>query len=61
MADTNDFNTKIIEQFRANRGRVGRPWASPQMILSHHTGAKSGAVRVTPLALLAGRLTSSHN
>ncbi len=55
MADTapgeaSDFNTKIIEEFRANRGRVGGPLASTQMILIHHTGAKSGTVRVTPLA-----------
>ena len=55
MADTapgeaGDFNTKIIHEFRTNQGRVGGPLASTQMILIHHIGAKSGTVRVTPLA-----------
>jgi deazaflavin-dependent oxidoreductase (nitroreductase family) len=55
MADTapgeaGDFNTKIIHEFRTNHGRVGGPLASTPMILIHHIGAKSGTVRVTPLA-----------
>jgi deazaflavin-dependent oxidoreductase (nitroreductase family) len=45
----NDFNTKIIEEFRANEGRVGGPWAGTTLILIHHIGAKSGTERVTPL------------
>jgi deazaflavin-dependent oxidoreductase (nitroreductase family) len=45
-----DYNTKIIEEFRANRGRVGGPWAGTPMILIHHIGARSGIERVTPLA-----------
>jgi len=45
-----DFNTKIIEEFRANEGRVGGPWAGTTMILIHHIGAKSGIERVSPLA-----------
>jgi deazaflavin-dependent oxidoreductase (nitroreductase family) len=44
-----DYNTKIIEEFRANEGRVGGPWAGTPMILIHHIGAKSGIERVTPL------------
>jgi deazaflavin-dependent oxidoreductase (nitroreductase family) len=44
-----DFNTKIIEEFRANQGHVGGPWAGTTLILIHHIGAKSGAERVTPL------------
>jgi deazaflavin-dependent oxidoreductase (nitroreductase family) len=55
MADTapagaSNSNTKIIEEFRANQGRVGGPLAGTPMILLHHIGAKSGTVRVTPLA-----------
>ena len=55
MADTapagaSDFNTKIIEEFRANQGRVGGALAGTPMILIHHIGATSGTVRVTPLA-----------
>ena len=39
---TDDHNTKIIEEFRANGGRVGGPWAGITLILVHHIGAKSG-------------------
>ena len=45
-----DYNTKIIEEFRANQGRVGGPWAGITLILIHHIGAKSGIKRVSPLA-----------
>src|SRR5260370_39035521 len=45
-----DFNTKIIEEFRANEGRVSGPLAGPPMILIHHIAAKSGIERVSPLA-----------
>ena len=44
-----DWNTKIIEEFRANEGRVGGPFEGAPMILVHHIGAKSGTERVTPL------------
>jgi deazaflavin-dependent oxidoreductase (nitroreductase family) len=44
------FNAKIIEEFRANEGRVGGPLAGTPMILIHQVGAKSGIERVTPLA-----------
>ena len=45
-----DFNTAIVEEFRANEGRVGGALAGTPMILIHHIGAKSGIERVTPLA-----------
>jgi deazaflavin-dependent oxidoreductase (nitroreductase family) len=45
----NDYNTKIIEEFRANQGRVSGPWAGTMLILIHHIGAKSGIERVLPL------------
>ena len=48
-----DYNTKIIEEFRANDGRVGGSLAGTPMILIHHTGAKSGIERVSPLACSA--------
>jgi deazaflavin-dependent oxidoreductase (nitroreductase family) len=44
-----DYNTKIIEEFWANGGRVGGPWAGATLILIHHLGAKSGTERVTPV------------
>ena len=46
-ADT--YNARIIEEFRANEGRVGGPWAGSPLILVHHVGARSGTERVTPL------------
>jgi deazaflavin-dependent oxidoreductase (nitroreductase family) len=49
VSDFNDWNTKIIEEFRANEGRVGGPFEGAPMILVHHIGAKSGTERVTPL------------
>lgn len=48
-----DYNIKIIEEFRANQGRVGGPWEGITIILLHHIGAKSGIERVTPLAFSA--------
>jgi deazaflavin-dependent oxidoreductase (nitroreductase family) len=49
-AAATDFNTKIIEEFRASQGRIGGPLAGTPMILVHHIGARSGIERVTPLA-----------
>ena len=45
----NDFNQGIIEEFRANDGKVGGRFEGAPMLLLHHTGAKSGTERVTPL------------
>ena len=47
-----DYNAKIIAEFRANQGRVGGPWAGITLTLIHHIGAKSGIERVLPLACL---------
>jgi deazaflavin-dependent oxidoreductase (nitroreductase family) len=49
-SEANGYNTKIIEEFRANRGHVGGPWAGTPLILIHHIGAQSGVERTTPLA-----------
>lgn len=45
-----DFNAKVIDEFRANEGRVGGMFASMPILLLHHTGARSGTERVNPLA-----------
>lgn len=50
MTGPSDFNGKIIAEFRANEGRVGGPFAGSDLLLLHHTGARSGAERVSPLA-----------
>jgi len=48
----NDFNTRIIEEFRANGGKLGGPFEGAPMVLLTTTGAKSGIRRTTPLAYL---------
>lgn len=48
-----DFNSQIIEQFRANGGRVSGPFEGSTLLLLHHVGAKSGTPRVNPLVYLA--------
>lgn len=49
MSDANDWNRQIIEEFRANGGRVGGNFEGAPMLILHTTGAKSGAERVIPL------------
>ena len=50
MARTSDWNRGIIEEFRANEGRVGGPFKGRPLLLLHHRGAKTGVERVNPLA-----------
>lgn len=55
VADTsalNDFNRQIVEEFRANGGKVGGPFEGGTLLLLHTTGAKSGKARLSPLAYL---------
>jgi deazaflavin-dependent oxidoreductase (nitroreductase family) len=52
MSSPNDFNAKIIDEFRANEGRVGGMFEGTPLLLLHHTGARSGKERVNPLAYL---------
>jgi deazaflavin-dependent oxidoreductase (nitroreductase family) len=47
-----DFNTQVIEEFRANDGVVGGPFEQMPLLLLHHVGAKSGKEYVSPLAYL---------
>lgn len=47
-----DFNTAIIEEFRANQGRVGGPFEGAPMILVHHRGRRSGEPHVSPMMFL---------
>ena len=44
-----DWNTTIIEQFRAQGGK-GVAQFGDALLLLHHTGARTGTVRVNPLA-----------
>jgi deazaflavin-dependent oxidoreductase (nitroreductase family) len=43
------YNARIIEEFRAQGGRVGGEWEGTELILIHHVGARSGTERVTPV------------
>jgi deazaflavin-dependent oxidoreductase (nitroreductase family) len=45
----NDWNTKIIEEFRSNGGKVGGQFEGAPLLLLHTTGAKSGHERVNPM------------
>jgi len=52
MSATTDFNQTVIEEFRANEGKVGGQFATVPMLLLHTRGAKSGQPRVNPLAYI---------
>lgn len=45
-----DWNKQIIEEFRANQGRVGGTFQGWSLLLLHHYGARTGIERVSPLA-----------
>jgi deazaflavin-dependent oxidoreductase (nitroreductase family) len=47
-----DWNTKIIEEFRANDGKVGGNFEGAPLLLLHTTGAKTGKDRVQPIMYL---------
>lgn len=44
-----DVNPDVIEEFRANGGKVGGPFAGRDLLLLTTTGAKSGQPRTSPL------------
>ena len=44
-----DWNTKIIEEFRGNGGKVGGPFEGAPLLLLHTTGAKTGREHVSPM------------
>jgi len=47
-----DFNQRIIEEFRANHGRVGGPFEGGRLLLLTTTGARTGNKHTNPLAYL---------
>lgn len=52
MSDVSEWNRKIIEEFQANKGKVGGPFANTPLLLLHTTGAKTGRERINPLMFL---------
>jgi deazaflavin-dependent oxidoreductase (nitroreductase family) len=45
----NDWNQQVINEFRANGGKVGGPFEGGTLLLLHTVGAKSGQPRINPL------------
>lgn len=52
MSDPRDWNAQVIEEFRANEGRVGGYFEGATMLLLHTKGARTGEPRTNPLVYL---------
>jgi deazaflavin-dependent oxidoreductase (nitroreductase family) len=50
---TNDLNRQVIEEFRANAGRVGGNYEGRPLLLLTTTGRKTGRTYTTPVMYLA--------
>ena len=53
MTEVEDWNRSIIEEFRANDGKVGGRFEGRTLLLLHSFGARTGEERVNPLAFSA--------
>ena len=53
MSNPNNWNEKVIADFRANDGRVGGPFEGAPMVLVHHRGRRTGHEYVNPMMYLA--------
>jgi deazaflavin-dependent oxidoreductase (nitroreductase family) len=47
-----DFNATVVEEFRANGGRVGGAFEGAPLALVHHRGRRSGREFVSPMMYL---------
>jgi deazaflavin-dependent oxidoreductase (nitroreductase family) len=58
MTAVNDFNRNLIDEFRANDGKVAGVFGGAPLLLLTTTGAKSGRKHTTPLVHLedSGRI-----
>jgi deazaflavin-dependent oxidoreductase (nitroreductase family) len=52
VPEANDWNTKIIDEFRTNEGRIGGQFEGAPLLLLTTTGARSGKTRVNPMMYL---------
>jgi deazaflavin-dependent oxidoreductase (nitroreductase family) len=52
VPDMEEFNRGVIEEFRANDGKVGGPFEGAPVLLLTTVGAKSGEHRTTPVMYL---------
>ena len=53
MSEANNWNEKVIADFRANGGQVGGAFEGAPMVLVHHRGRRSGQEYVNPMMYLA--------
>ena len=51
MTEYDDWNRRVVDEFRGNGGKVAQFEGRPLLLL-HHTGAKTGTERVNPLVYL---------
>jgi deazaflavin-dependent oxidoreductase (nitroreductase family) len=49
MAEINDFNRNLIDEFRTNKGKVTGAFENAPLLLLTTTGAKSGKTRTNPV------------
>ena len=49
MSEPNNWNQAVINEFRANAGKVGGNFAGRTLLILHTTGAKSGQERLNPV------------
>jgi deazaflavin-dependent oxidoreductase (nitroreductase family) len=54
VPDADDWNSKVIAEFRANGGRVGGNFEGAPIVLVHHKGRRSGRDYVSPMMYLPG-------
>ena len=47
-----DFNTKVIQEFRAIDGLVGGQFQGMTLLLLHNRGSRTGQLRINPLATI---------
>ena len=52
MSEANERNKIIIDEFRANDGKVGGRFEGKTLLLLHTKGAKSGQERINPVACI---------
>jgi len=52
MSELNERNQKIIDEFRANHGKVGGRFEGRTLLLLHTLGAKSEKDRINPVAYI---------
>ncbi len=52
MSEMNNWNQQIIDEFRANAGKVGGRFANNTLLILHTIGAKSGQEHVNPAAYI---------